>query len=178
MSRIGDSLGRNAGFTLVEILIALVIFSILAVGALAAVGATNSGGFLEGFPVAFSTTRSAKDITAATTYLQALQEYLAALGPGGVTPDTYCAGSCGGETPLPAGYPTPSSRGMAQSYQLDWTTLIVVIERYGWDDDAGQYVPTPGCTGDCLTRVESTLTWRLKDAMRTVTMERFLVAVP
>ena len=162
------------GLTLIEILVALAIFSVAAVGTLAAVGATNSGGFLEGFPVAFASTRSAKDITAATSSLQVLHEYIAGLGPGGVTPDTYCAGTCGGETPLPGGYPTPSSQGMEQPYQLNWTKLEVVIERYGWDPDDVRYEPSPGCTGDCLTRVESKLTWRLKDATRTVTMERFL----
>lgn len=165
-------LGQERGVTLVEILVALAIFSVVAVGTLAAVGAANSGGFLEGFPVAFSTTRSAKDVTVATSYLQTLQEYAA--DAGGVAPDTYCAGTCGGEAPLPVGYPTPSSQGMEQPYQLDWTNVVVVVEQYAWDEGAGQYVRTPGCAGDCLTRVESTLTWRLKDTTRTVTIERFL----
>lgn len=162
------------GFTLIEVLIALAAFAIIVVGAIGVIGGVSASGLTEGLGTGLVTGRMSKDVTAAATYLQALQEYIASLGSGGVTADTYCAGTCGGETPLPVGYPTPSSQGLVQPYQLDWVKVVVVIEPWGWDG-AAQYAPTPGCTGpDCLMSVDSTVTWQLKGATRQIRMQRFI----
>jgi len=158
--------GEERGVTLLELLVALALFAVIAIGTLGALGATNAGGFLEGFPVAFATNRTSKDITAATVYVQGLQEHLAGLG-GALTPGTYTL-------PADFGYAEPSS----PPYQLNWTGISIVIERWGWNPSAGggegQYEAMAGCSGDCLLRVHTTLTWQLKDATRTVAMERFV----
>jgi prepilin-type N-terminal cleavage/methylation domain-containing protein len=158
--------GDERGITLLELLVALALFAVIAIGTLAALGATNTGGFLEGFPVAFATSRSAKDITAATVYVQGLQEHLAKLGAS-LAPGTYTS-------PTGFGYAEPSSA----PYQLGSTTLAIVIERWGWNPSAGggtgQYEGMPGCTADCLFRVHTTLGWQVKDATRTVAMQRFI----
>jgi prepilin-type N-terminal cleavage/methylation domain-containing protein len=153
------------GITLLELLVALALFAVIAIGTLAALGATNAGGFLEGFPVAFATNRSAKDITAATAYVQGLQEHLGRLGAS-LTPGTYTS-------PAGFGYVDPSTA----PYQLGSAAVAIVIERWGWNQPlgtTGHYEAMPGCTADCLFRVHTTLTWQLKDATRTVAMERFV----
>jgi len=165
---------HERGFTLIEVLIALAVFAVIIIGTIGVMGAVNAGGLTEGLSTGLVTGRVSKDVTAATTYLQALQEYIASQGSGGVTPGTYCAGTgCGALPPLPAGFPTPASQGLNQPYQLNWTNVVVVIEWWGWDG-AGQYVATPGCTADCLLRVESTVGWQLKGATRTIRMQRFI----
>lgn len=165
---------NERGFSLIEVLIALAVFAVIVVGAIGVMGAVNASGLTEGVSTGLVTGRVSKDITAATAYLQALQEYVASKGSGAVAPDTYCAGTCGGQTPLPADFPTPASQGLDQPYQLDWTNVVVVVEWWGWDAATGQYAPTPGCAADCLLRVESTISWQLKGAPRTLRMERFI----
>ncbi len=183
--------GDVRGFTLLEIIISIAIFAIVAVGALGVLGATNAGGFLEGFPNAFVTGRVAKDITAAGVYLHAFQEFVAGVGsstfdPNGSTDGTYCIGSgCAPVVALPsglAGYPTPP----AQPYELSWTMLNVVITTWYWDPTTNKYdctTNTSACTSagvlpfvtvEGVVEVKSTLTWQLKGATRTLTMDRFV----
>ncbi|MDR7540574.1 MAG: prepilin-type N-terminal cleavage/methylation domain-containing protein, partial [Armatimonadota bacterium] len=122
------------GFTLLEVLVSLAIFAVVVIGALGVLGATSSGGFLEGFPTGFSTTRAAKDATAAAVYLQAFHEYVAAQNAAALSPGAYCDGpDCTGASISSSGltgYPTPPG----QPYQLDWRRLDVTIERWCWDD--------------------------------------------
>lgn len=153
------------GFTLIEILIALVVFAIVAIGALAALGATTASGFLGAFPTSFTTVRTAKDYTAAATYLQSLDDFIASRGKNAVAPDTYCIENVSGEcSPLekkPAGwdseYPKPPS-------QLGWKKLDVVVERWYWNQVTLTYTKT-GTGADYAVMVRSTLTWVFKRDM-------------
>jgi prepilin-type N-terminal cleavage/methylation domain-containing protein len=123
------------GFTLIEILISLAIFAVVVVGALGILGAAGSGGFLESFPTGFAATRVARDITAASVYLQTFNEYAMGLTSSTLTAGTYTAtpgGTCSttltftgsglGSPPAPPGPPCN------YPYQLNWQTLIVVID--------------------------------------------------
>lgn len=184
---------NQQGFTLLEILISLVIFAVIVVGALGVLGAADAGGFLEGFPSAFVTARVARDYTAASIYLQSFQEYVHSIGGASATPGTYCKGTgCGPEVELPAGlagYPMPPG----QPYQIQWTRLDVLIEQWHWNDSADTdgagpdlgktycLIGSTGCGNDpeiadheYVTRVRTTLTWTLRGTPRTLTMERFV----
>lgn len=168
---------RQDGFTLLEILVSLVIFAVIVVGAIGVLGAADVGGFLEGFPNAFATTRVARDYTAASTYLQAFQEFVASKKSANATPGTYCIGTgCSPEVVLPsglAGYPTPPGQG----YQLSWTRLDVLIQVWYWDNTLKRYVTPFVCVGDCpetLTRVRTTLTWTTRGFARDITVDRWI----
>jgi prepilin-type N-terminal cleavage/methylation domain-containing protein len=123
------------GFTLIEILISLAIFAVVVVGALGVLGAAGSGGFLESFPTGLAATRVARDITAASVYLQTFNEYAMGLNSSTLTAGTYSAtpgatcsttltftGSGLGSPPAPPGPPCN------YPYQLNWQTLKVVID--------------------------------------------------
>jgi prepilin-type N-terminal cleavage/methylation domain-containing protein len=163
--------GQERGLTVVEILIAMTIFSIVAVGAIGVIGA-NSSGFLEAVPTGLGTARNAKDTTAAIAYLQALHEHAATVGGGAINPATHS----GTFTPVsgsgPLGFALPSEA----PFQLDWTTLAVVFETRVWS--GSQYVPgtcNPGSDTDCVVLVRSTLTWQFKGTTRPpLTAERIL----
>jgi len=161
------------GFTLLEILVSLAIFAVIVVGTLGILGASNRGGFLEGFPTAFMTARAARDYTAASVYLQAFQEFVASKGAADATPGTYCIGSgCSPVVALPpglAGAPTPPGQG----YQLDWTRLDVLIQTWYWDDVQERFTTALNAT-ETLVLVRSTLTWQMRGATRSVTVERFI----
>lgn len=164
---------NERGFTLIEILVSMAIFAMIVIGAIGVLGATDQGGFLEGFPTGFVTARVAKDYTAASVYLQSLNEFTAGKTAVNAPAGTYCVGSaCSPPVALPsglAGYPTPPG----QSYQLDWTKLDVVIETWYWQPLSNSY-STSFNTTETLTRVRSTLTWQLRGQSRSVTMERFI----
>lgn len=185
-----SAVSNQAGFTMLEILVALGMFAVIAIGTLGIIGATNAGGFLEGFGTTFATARSARDYTAGSVYMQAFQEYVAGRGTANATPGSYCVGTgCSPAVPLPAGlagYPTPPGR----PYQLNWTRLTVVIQQLYWDDttdvdgagpDLGKtycIIGSAGCSAtvtlDVATRVRSTLTWVARGVTRTLTVERFV----
>jgi prepilin-type N-terminal cleavage/methylation domain-containing protein len=123
------------GFTLIEILISLAIFAVVVVGALGVLGAAGSGGFLESFPTGLAATRVARDITAASVYLQTFNEYAMGLTSSTLTAGTYTAtpgGTCSttltftgsglGSPPAPPGPPCN------YPYQLNWQRLDVVID--------------------------------------------------
>lgn len=123
------------GFTLIEILISLAIFAVVVIGALGVLGAAGSGGFLESFPTGLAATRVARDITAASVYLQTFNEYAMGLNSSTLTAGTYSAtpgatcsttltftGSGLGSPPAPPGPPCN------YPYQLNWQTLTVVID--------------------------------------------------
>lgn len=164
---------RQDGFTLLEILVSLVIFAVIVVGALGVLGAADVGGFLEGFPSAFATARVARDYTAASTYLQAFQEFVASKGSANATPGTYCLGTgCSPEVALPGGltgYPTPPGQG----YQLSWTRLDVLIELWYWDNVGKRFTATV-TADETLTRVQTILTWTTRGFARTITVDRFI----
>src|SRR3989304_6906349 len=73
----GRRAGRDQGFSLIEVLVALGIFAVISVGVLSVLGATAVGGFQDASPTALATGRRAKDLTVAGVYLQALHDYLA-----------------------------------------------------------------------------------------------------
>ncbi len=170
---------RENGFTLIEIVVSLSIFLIIVVGAFSVLSASNVG-TLESFPTAFGAGRAAKDITAASVYLQAFQEYAAGAGSAqaGPTPTIYqCtpSGATWSCTPaLPAGLsggPQPSS---VLPYQLAWTNMQIVVERWNWDTGTLKYSSAATATTDSLVRVKSTLTWKAGNVQRTLTVERFI----
>ncbi len=171
----------QSGFTLVEVLVSLAIFAVVIIGATALLGAANTGGLLEGFTTSFAAARVSKDISAASVYLQSFQEFVNSRGSASATPGSYCVGSaCSPPVALPAGltgYPTPPG----QPYQLDWTKLDVLIERWHWDAVAAKYclVGSAGCgavsTTESVTRVRTILTWQLQNVQRTLTVERFIL---
>ena len=170
----------QSGFTLVEVLVSLAIFAVVIIGATALLGAANTGGLLEGFNTSFSAARVSKDISAASVYLQAFQEFVDSKGSANATPGSYCVGSaCSPAVALPSGltgYPTPPG----QPYQLAWTKLNVLIERWHWDAVAAKYcLVGPGCgassTTESVTRVRAILTWQIKGVQRTITVERFIL---
>lgn len=179
---------QEQGFTLIEILVSLAIFAVVVIGALGVLGAAGSGGFLEGFPTGFLTTRAARDITAASVYLQAFQERASSQVSTLLVPGSYCEGPACGTPNLSSsgltGWPTPPT----QPYQLDWRRLDVTIERWYWDDvgtprryrcaePAG-----PSCTfaipvppTEYLVRIHTTLTWQFRDITRPpLEVDRFL----
>ncbi len=177
---------HEQGFTLIEILVSLAIFAVVIIGALGVLGAAGSGGFLEGFPTGFLTTRAARDMTAGAVYLQAFQENASGQVSAALVAGSYCEGpDC--STPNLAssgltGWPTPPT----QPYQLDWRRLDVTIERWYACFDAAvppkfvKYSVTPGvgCTTDTtqeyLVRIRSVLTWRYRNVTRTLQVDRFL----
>ncbi|HEY3248945.1 MAG TPA: type II secretion system protein [bacterium] len=163
----------EGGFTLLEVLVSLAIFAIVAVGAVGVLGATNGGGFLSGLPTGFATTRAARDITAASVYLNAFEEFVAWKGSANATTGSYCVGDgCSPEVALPSGlsgYPEPPG----EAYQLDWTKLDVLIELWYWNTTSNTFTTTN--TGlETLTRVRATLTWELQGYSRSVTVDRFI----
>jgi len=164
---------RQDGFTLLEILVSLVIFAVIVIGALGVLGAADVGGFLEGFPSAFATARVARDYTAASVYLQAFQEFVSSKGSLNATPGTYCLGTgCSPEVALPGGltgYPAPPGQG----YQLAWTQLDVLIELWYWDNVGKQFTAT-ATADETMTRVQTTLTWTTRGFARSITVDRFI----
>jgi len=176
------------GFTLVEVLISLAIFAVVVVGALGVLGAAGSGGFLEGFPTGLSATRVARDITAASVYLQTFNEYAMGLNSSTLTAGTYTAtpgGTCTttltftgsglGSPPAPPGPPCN------YPYQLGWQTMTVTIDPpyYACFNSTGtpvQCTVSAPCfvkyskasdascaidnTKESLIRIDSKLTWQ------------------
>ncbi len=176
------------GFTLVEILISLAIFAVVVVGALGVLGAAASGGFLESFPTGLAAMRVARDMTAASVYLQTFNEYAMGLNSSTLTAGTYTAtpavtctmtltpsGSGLGSPPVPPG---PSCN---YPYQLNWQSLTVLIDNpyYACFNSSGT---PPQCTAsapcfvkyskasdascttntakESLIRIDTTLTWQ------------------
>ena len=157
----------ESGFTFIEILIALAIFAIVVVGALGVIGATNAAGLLEGVPTALVTGRTAKDMTAASTYLRGFQEYMAGTVDSTTIPGIYTFDTTAVDI---LGYSIPS----AQPYQLAWSGMTVTIDTWYWVCGWDYYAPGGGATGDQLVRVQATLSWVLKGAPRSVTVDRFV----
>jgi prepilin-type N-terminal cleavage/methylation domain-containing protein len=164
------------GLTLIEILIALAIFAIVVVGALGAVGAANMG-LTDTFSTGFGTGRNSKDYTVATSYLQGFQEFMAQYVDASTigTLDTGLPHTFTPSSPDVFGFPVPSER----PYQLNWTSMAVSVQPWYWNcDNPGQYSPTPspsaGPTNDQVIYVRASLTWAVKGANRTLTVERFV----
>lgn len=173
------------GFTLIEILISLVVFAIIALGAIAALGVTTASGYLEAFPTSFGTVRTARDYTAAATYLQTIEEFAANKGftaagadntytVNGPAAGTACTGSLAG---VPwTGAPCPEN----EPYQLNWETLTIKIEEWNWDQTNKKYclVDSTGCAAiagtESVKLVEATLTWKFNEQPRSMTVKRFL----
>ncbi len=152
------------GFTLIEVLIALVVFAIVAIGALAALGATTASGFLGTFPTSFTTVRAARDYTTAAVYLQSFQEFVASLPSASVTPVSQTVVPPGSSMPFGAPPPPPES-------ELKWTQLDICVERWYWNGTKYTDPDPNGCSttnnpGDYITLVRSTLTWTFKGQPR------------
>lgn len=170
----------QGGFTLLEIVVSMTIFAVIVVGTAGLLAASAAGGFLDTFPTALAATHLAKDLTAASSYLQALQEFMASR-PGALTaPGSYCLGSgCEPAEALAdaAGLPLPPS----VSSQLRGARLLVDIQRWHWNPsgpDRYCLVGTAECAttpaGDYLTHVRATLTWQSRGTARTLTVEQVL----
>ena len=175
---------HDRGFSLLEVLVALGIFAVVAVGALSVLGATAAGGFQEASPTALTTGRRAKDLTVAGVYLQALHDYLAsqddtiwdavfAAWPPGVTERTYCIRV--GGTPCDSGDPTPPAPlgnypiPETTPYQLHWTEVRLLVQRWFWDCTMKRYAPDGIIPSrDVLIRLRSTLIWRFKGELQTL----------
>ncbi len=168
---------RADGFTMIEIVVSLAIFLVIVVGALGVLSASNVG-TLGAFPTAFGTGRAAKDITAASVYLQGLQEYAASQGSAAMgSPSTYTCTPSGVSwscTPLlPTGLTSaavPSSR----PFELTWTSLVIDVSRWNWDGGASKYSNGGTSTTDSMIRVRSTLSWQVGTVQKTLTVERFI----
>ncbi len=177
-------IASERGFTLVEILISLALFAVVVVGALGVLGAAGSGGFLESFPSGFAAMRVARDMTAASVYLQAFQEYSSGVGGAALNQGTYCLANSGsncGPTPALAGAGLGSFPPVpGYPYQLNWQTLYVTIDWWYWDNTATKYciVGSPGCaatsTTEHLVRIDSKLKWQYRGFSRTLEVSRFL----
>ncbi len=172
---------HQGGFTLIEIIVSLAIFLVIVVGALGVISASNVGA-LGGLNTGLTSGRIGKDTTAATVYLQALQEYAASQGSGQIqplgTPNTQynctpngASWSCSPSLPAGlAGAPQPSQ----QTFELAWTQITIDISRWNWDSGASQYSTSAPSTTDSLIRIRSTITWKAGTAQRSITMERFI----
>jgi len=165
--------GAEAGFTLLEVLVAVAML------ALVLVGAGGRGGALDGLRGAQAGIRVARDYTAASSYLQSLHEFVAGRSGGHVEPGAYCVGpGCRVVRAFPPGlngYPLPP----ATPSQLDWRRLEMVIEPWVWDGTSGHFVPAAASPGPApgagtLWRVRSTLAWRFAGAERSLVLERFI----
>ncbi len=172
---------HQEGFTLIEIVVSLAIFLMIVIGTASVIGASNLGGFMESFPTAFGVGRAAKDITAASVYLQAFQEYVASQGSAQAANGTYTCTPPGLTcTPALPGTLTAAPAPSSQPFELKWTTLVVLIETWNWDAVSSKYclVGSQGCaagsSSDALVRVRSTLTWQSRTTTRSLTVERFI----
>jgi len=170
-------INRSDGFTLIEIVVSLALFVVLAAGALEVIGASsvNPPG---SFPTVFGTGRAAKDVTAASVYLQSLQEYAASQGSSTMgSPSTYTCTPSGGTWScapvLPTGL-TGAPQPSAVPYELQWTQLMIDVSRWNWDSSASKYSVAAASTSDYLIRVRSTLTWQVGTVAKTLTAERFI----
>lgn len=153
----------EAGFTLIEILIALTVFFVLVIGTFAVLAWATTEGYLGAFPTSLGTTRVAKDYTAASVYLQALEQYVITQNPPlaagcyttAVTPtgSLDCPPGLTIQPSLPAGAPTP--------VELGWREVQLLVQPWGWVEASGTYSPTPTC-GDCLKLVQATVYWEFK----------------
>lgn len=166
---------RQEGFTLIEIIVSLAIFLMIVVGSLGVLGASNSG-LVGGFPTALGAGRSARDITAASVYLQAFQEFVAGVGNAQMgTPNVYnctpggASWSC--SPSLPASL-SSAPQPVTAPYELAWSQMNITTERWYWNGTA--YANGAPVTTDSLMRVRSTLTWSLGATVRTLTVERFI----
>jgi prepilin-type N-terminal cleavage/methylation domain-containing protein len=158
--------GRDRGFTIIEILLALAMFAVIIVGALGTLGAQGTGQ-LETVPTGLTTARSGKDITAAAVYLQALHECAATVGGTGVTPGTMIYDGSSSDAPLgctiPLTSPLQPLLPSAEPYQLARYTLTVTFTTLVWG--SGRYTEgscDPATDADCLVRIRSTLAWSLR----------------
>ncbi len=168
---------REDGFTLIEIVVSLAIFLVIVVGAFGVLSASNVGA-LGAFPTAFGTGRDAMDITTASVYLQALQEYAASQGSAAMgAPLSYTCTPGGGSwscTPaLPAGL-TSAPQPTSQPFELAWTQLVIDVSRWNWDSGTSKYISGGSSTTDNLIRVRSTLSWKMGTVGRALTVERFI----
>jgi prepilin-type N-terminal cleavage/methylation domain-containing protein len=176
------------GFTLIEILISLAIFAVVVIGALGVLGAAGSGGFLESFPTGLAATRVARDITAASVYVQTFNEYAMGLNSSTLVAGTYTAipgATCSTTLTFPGSGlgtpPAPPGPPCNYPYQLNWQSVIVLIDPpwYACFNTSG--IP-PQCTGtapcfvkystvndascsintqkESLIRIETKLTWQ------------------
>lgn len=167
---------NDDGFSLIEIMISLTLFLIIALGAASMIGVSSAGG-PGGLVTAFGVGRAAKDVTAASVYIQSLQEYAASQGSAAMgLPATYnctpnaATWSC---TPsLPAGL-TGAPQPSTQPFELQWTQLVIDVSRWNWDASL-KYINGGVSTTDNLIRVRATLNWQVGVALKTLTVERFI----
>jgi prepilin-type N-terminal cleavage/methylation domain-containing protein len=175
MIRWDMTMNREQGFTLIEVLVSLLLFCIIVVGAGSIMGAANSSsGLFSTFPVGFAAARVARDYTVASVHAQALHEFFAGQGTAAVSVGAYCSGPDCPTAVWPAGWsmaPVPPIR----PYQFDLRRTDVVVESWYWDSVNNRYCLGCAASTDHVVYIKTTLTWQLKDQLRTMTVERAIL---
>lgn len=159
------------GFTLLEMMVAMTIFSVIVIGTAGFLASSAAGGLLAASPTAVGATQTAKDLTAASSYLLAVMEFFADRAGAMPASGTYCLGQRCDPNEVIEGTDLPLLP--SDSNQLRAARLLIDIQRWRWNPLRSGYCPAgPECPAtpddESVTHIRATLTWQMAATARTL----------